>query len=702
MANFVVYTSLDKCRRCYHCVRECPVKAIRVEDGQAMVVDELCISCGMCVKVCHQNAKRFVDEVDEVRCLLQDERTVVAIVAPSFVAAYPDTQPGKIVAALRELGFDSVNEVAFGAELVSDAYRQLIDNIAAEEPESPWEEVLQHIKPPYISTPCPAVVRLVELHHPEIIDHLIPIVSPMIAMGRYLKTAADDDLSVVFMGPCVAKKMETDDVGDAIDVSLTFREMDELFNRDDVEVEELEPVDFDPPHPQLASVFPVPGGLLRSAEVSVDILDERLLVAEGPDDVEQVLESIHGSSASTDFVDLLFCEGCIDGPVLDSDLNLLQRRELIVDYTVNRPQAGDDSEIPEFLNQVDIPVDALFRDFSSCSQHLSQPTEEELKMILHRVGKYEPEDELNCGACGYPTCRDKAIAVYRDFAEAEMCLPHMIEQLEETLEELEQSYRELHDTYAKLQETQDELVQAEKMSSLGQLSAGIAHELNNPLGGILLHAGLIHEDEVPDEVGDYVCVIKREAARCREIVKGLLNFARQSRLQKKTVVFDDFISGVVNEFFEQTVAQELSVSVETDFNADHEVDIDPSQMHRVIVNLLDNAVDAVEGSGEITVRTFYDQDSEEVQVVIADDGIGIPDELESKLFTPFFTTKEPGKGTGLGLPIAYGIVKMHRGQIEVESEAGEGTEVKITLPCQSGPPVGRMILQDGDNQAPFE
>ncbi|MFW5896748.1 MAG: ATP-binding protein, partial [Bacillota bacterium] len=476
------------------------------------------------------------------------------------------------------------------------------------------------------------------------------------------------------------------------EIALTFRELAAMFADRDIDVTALPERKFDPPHPTLARLFPVSGGLVRSAALAADILDSPILVAEGKEDVEDVISSVANGRVDYQFVDLLFCEGCIDGPVIESDLSLMERRERVVKYTRAARKQGE-SEPEELPRGLD-----LSRRFRPRDVSLPLPDEAEIRRILSRVGKHDPSDELNCGACGYPTCRDKAIAVYRGLAEPEMCLPFMVEQLEEALEELEYSYGELYSTYDKLQETQEELVQAEKLSSLGQLSAGVAHELNNPLGGILLYADLIREEQVPGEVEDYVKTIRREAARCRDIVTGLLNFARQSRVQKENVSLNDYVAEVTEDFA-RGLPDGIKLTLNLDSPDDLKAELDPGQMRRVLINLLSNSRDAVEDAGEITISTRYLEDGDEILVIIEDDGVGIKESDMPRVFTPFFTTKEPGKGTGLGMPIAYGIVKMHRGRIEVDSEEGLGTKVTISIPRRSAPDTTPELL-GGEREGP--
>ncbi len=679
----VVCSVLDRCRRCYRCVRECPVNAIRVEDGQAWVVEERCISCGTCIRVCNQGAKTYLNAVPEAWRALEMDRPAVAVLAPSFVASF-NVEPGQVVGALKELGFARVVEAAYGAEWTARAYQEFLDRGPREDGTSRrWAE----FKPPFLATTCPAVVKLVELHRPQLTPHLVPIVSPMVATARYLRRRAADegapDPIVVFIGPCVAKKDEINSPGLAgdVDLVLTFAEIRQMCDERAIDMEEGDPASFDPPYPATSRVVPLSGGLLRSVGFAPDLLDVRILAVQGKDDVLDLLESLEdGDEGQALIAEILFCDGCIAGPLMDSELSLVRRREKVIEHA-RRGVGGVSSDLSDEPGPF-LPTEDLFRGFEPVERCMDQPTQRDLQAILQRVGKHSEDDELNCGSCGYSTCREKATAVYRHLAEPQMCLPYTIQQLEVAVEELESSYEDLHQAHDVLQRTQEALLQAEKLSSLGQVSAGVAHEINNPLGGILLNAELLGEENLPGGADEHVDLIRTEAARCRDIVKEILEFSRQSRLQKERVSASDYLCDLVSRF-RTNLSQGVKLTCDVQSAADCTMQMDPDQVERVIVNILDNARDAVGGCGRIWVSAHYHQSTDEICITITDDGDGIPGENMAQLFTPFFTTKEPGMGTGLGLPIAHGIVKMHRGQIEVESAPGEGARVTITLPCQN-------------------
>lgn len=300
----------------------------------------------------------------------------------------------------------------------------------------------------------------------------------------------------------------------------------------------------------------------------------------------------------------------------------------------------------------------LSRTFTVFDQRLDHiPPAEELQAILERMGKSSPKDLLDCGACGYDTCREHAIAVWQGLAEIEMCLPYAVERLRRTVDELEEANHSL-------ESTREALVKSESLASMGQLAAGIAHEVNNPLGILLLHANLLLEecDNDPLVAADAKLIVN-QANRCKKIISGLLNFARQSRVVRQPTDLRALVKDVLRTFPRE---EDVEIVV-NDQMADPVAEIDGDQIVQVITNMLANAQHAMPDGGRITIT--LDGTAETVQITISDQGTGIaPDHLD-KLFSPFFTTKQVGRGTGLGLAVSHGIVKMHRGQIAVESNA---------------------------------
>ena len=467
----IVSTIPEKCRRCYACVRECPAKAIKVVAGQATVIAEQCVACGNCVKVCTQKAKRIEDATELVGHLLDVAASarvgaesagyvgaVFAIVAPSFPVAFPEVSPGRIVGALRAMGFAQVWEVAYGAELVSREYASL-----AREAIRRGQTV--------VSTPCPAIVSYVQKYLPGLRDALAPVVSPMVATARAIKARHGAGVRIVFIGPCIAKKAEIKDplVQGTVDAVLTFEELLSMFAAAGVSLPIQEESDFDGPSAYLGRSIPIPGGLLRAAGIDADILQNNVLVTEGKDRILPVLRELAEGKTRTRVLDALFCEGCINGPKMTSALSGFARKEMLTDH-INECLAGQD--VQGSLGEFD-HVD-LTRGFREDAVVLPQPAEAEIAAALQRMRKLGPEDQLNCGSCGYPSCKDKAVAVCQGLAEVNMCLPYLVEELEGTLSM-----------------TQNKLVQSERLASMGQISAGVAHEINNPLSTILLYSHML-------------------------------------------------------------------------------------------------------------------------------------------------------------------------------------------------------------------
>jgi len=314
----------------------------------------------------------------------------------------------------------------------------------------------------------------------------------------------------------------------------------------------------------------------------------------------------------------------------------------------------------------------LSRVFQAYDQRIDGPTPGELTEIMARMGKLRIQDELNCGACGYETCREHAAAIHAGLAESEMCLPSTIEQLRRAVSELAISN-------SRLASTQEALMHAEKLASMGQLAAGIAHEVNNPLGVVLMYAHLML-DEIPTESRqrEDVRMIVEQADRCKRIVAGLLNFARQNKVILQRIDVRQLMRGSL-----LALAPPSGVEVGHEHEGEPWAELDRDQMAQVLSNLIQNAYDAMSSGGRLTLSTGGD--AERVWFKVRDTGVGIPQANLTKVFEPFFTTKPIGKGTGLGLAVTYGIVKMHRGDIKVESNADPaagptGTTFTVTVP----------------------
>ena len=647
----LVYTIKELCRTCYTCVRECPAKAIRIVGGQAEVIDERCIACGNCTKVCSQGAKVFLNTTDRVLKLLAGGK-VAAIVAPSFPAEFSELSDHRaLVGMIKALGFDYVAEVSFGADLVADRYRKLV---------SESREF-------YISSDCPSIVNYVKFYHPGLVDNLAPVVSPMVAMGRVIREKYGKDTAIVFIGPCIAKKAESQE----IDEALTFTELREMLSSRGISAGNTPGVDFDPPVGGRGAIFPVARGLLQTARISDNAITGNIIAAEGRIDFQGALKEFEAGLIKNQHMELLCCEGCIMGPGLSKNGRQYNRRALVSAYASSKRDYIDSELWHNSFNEfADLDLSIRYR---PDDHRIEELEESEVNEVLVKMGKKTKKDQLDCGACGYETCIEHAIAIKKGIAEVEMCLPYTIEKLHKSVKDLALSNE-------KLSSMRQALKQSEKLAHMGQLSAGIAHELNNPLGVVIMYSNILLEESTPGEpFSEDLKLIVEQAARCKKIVAGLLNFARKNQVNHQLVSLRE----LVNHSLESVIVPEkIAVNI-ADRCTNPEAMLDTEQMMQVLTNLVKNAFDAIHGDGSVNI--CLEDTLSDVIITVSDTGTGIKEEDRVKIFEPFFTTKGIGHGTGLGLATAYGIVKMHKGQITVESnndpsKGPTGTSFRIVLP----------------------
>jgi transcriptional regulator with PAS, ATPase and Fis domain/iron only hydrogenase large subunit-like protein len=416
-----IITHKERCRRCYSCVRTCPVKAIKVDQGFAQIIYDRCIGCGNCLS-CPQKAKAIVDRMVKTEELLSSGAPVVAVLGCSFPAFFHAITPGQLVAGLKSLGFSEVHEGAYGARMIADSYRQARGDADK----------------PLISSHCPAVVDLIERHYPRLLPNLTGIVSPMIAMGRFIKGILGEDTRVVYLSTCIAAKFEVQSAesAGAIDVVLTYQEIDKLLKSRGITPSMLGEAPFDGIDPGQGRLFTLTGGPLKVFGIEQDFLDTEIIASEGESHIIDIIRDLAAGRISPDFVDLRFCDGgCVDGPARDRELNHFFKRKLIVNYSNN---AAPYETAPHYRSKA-APPD-LRRAYSDKSRKLNTPGKDDIKQILHATNKFAQGDELNCRACGYATCREHAVAVYQGLADIEMCLPHNILQIEEDRGRLMQKY----------------------------------------------------------------------------------------------------------------------------------------------------------------------------------------------------------------------------------------------------------------------
>jgi signal transduction histidine kinase/Fe-S-cluster-containing hydrogenase component 2 len=666
----------QKCRLCSFCVQLCPTKAIKLEKDTIRIIPERCILCGSCITGCPQQAMSFDSGLGIVRNVISSGAKTIACVDPAFPAVFDVKHPRQLVTALKLLGFTEVWEGAFGVELVSQAYRKLLENDTGS---------------PLISSFCPVIVSYIQKYLPRLIPNLAPIVSPMIAIGKVARHIKGDGWKIVYITPCLARMGEatTQEVAGVIDYVITFRDIKQMLAEAGIDQEKLEETEFDGPRPHLGRIVPVIGGLNRSMGSSFDVLVDEVSVAYGRRQVIGLLNQLAAGYIQAGFLDLVYCDGCIDGPFVDRELSVLGRRQIVARYTKSEMAKQNISEAHKELEKYE-EMD-VHRDFRNIEQKLAIPTEEEIQAILKKIDKLPPHDNLDCRACGYATCRDKAIAVAQGIAEAEYCLPYLLEESKKIYQQLEKSHRELQKSHQELEHAQYQLIRTEKLAALGQLAAGVAHEINNPLGTITIYAHILLKNmEADDPRRDDVMLIISEANRTKDIVKGLLSFARETKLKPGDADINELLEDTLGLLVNQLLFQ--NIKIKKGFSQDlPTIFADATQLKQVFLNIILNAAQAMEGRGNLTITTW--QEKNYIKIKIRDTGPGILPEHVGKLFNPFFTTKE--KGTGLGLAISYGIIERHSGKIEVDTELEKGSTFTISLPIENN----EKDLQDETKKA---
>lgn len=399
-----------KCRHCYKCVRHCAVKAISVRDEQARIMVDHCINCGRCLEVCPQNAKTFASDLDRVKGYLRRGCRTVISIAPSYAGVLEFDRPGQVVDALQRLGFAEVRETAEGAALVTNEYKKL---------------VREGKMPNIITTCCPSVNDLIEKYYPHCANLMAPVVSPMIAHGRYIKKIYGSDAKVVFLGPCIAKKQEAegdDRVTGAVDAILTFEELALWLKEEGIDLRSCEEKPMGNPDPRINRLYPVSGGVIQSVITEEEADGYHKVFVDGLENCMEMLECLRRGELDHCFIEANVCEGgCAKGPASAHWNTSYVKTKVKIENGVSYKAARD---LP------DMGTEELAKKFGNRGLDDRMPTEEQIRRILMSTGKYSKEDELNCGACGYSTCREKAVAVFRGKAEVTMCMPYALTRAE--------------------------------------------------------------------------------------------------------------------------------------------------------------------------------------------------------------------------------------------------------------------------------
>lgn len=389
----------SNCKNCYKCIRHCPVKSIRFSGNQAHIISDECILCGQCFVVCPQNAKEIADSTEKVKVLLMSGAPVIASIAPSFIANYDGCGIENIRTALKKLGFFGAEETAVGATMVKNEYERLLHEEK--------RDVL-------ISSCCHSVNLLIQKHFPKLLPYLADVMSPMQAHCTDIKRRFPD-AKTVFIGPCVSKKDEAEAYEGIVDAVLTFEELSNWLNAENIQLE----YGTVPENRSKARFFPTTGGIIKTMSCNEPYYT--YLAVDGIENCINALHDIEEGNVHNCFIEMSACAGsCIGGPVMEK-----HHKSPIRSYKAVSGYAGkEDFEVCQ------PDISQMHKSFAYIPQKNSIPDEKEIKSILRQMGKTSPEHELNCGSCGYNSCREKAIAIYQGKAEISMCLPFLKEKAE--------------------------------------------------------------------------------------------------------------------------------------------------------------------------------------------------------------------------------------------------------------------------------
>ena len=397
-----VYTLKNECHDCYKCVRECYVKSIQIKDGSASVLADRCIACGHCVTVCPSNAKRIRYDVDKVKGIFATGKKVVVSLAPSWISVFDYTKQ-QMITVLKALGFSDVSETALGAQEVSIEVAKLIK---------------ESEKGLFISSACPVIVDYIRYYKPEYAKYITPVASPALIHAKMLKEQYGEDISVVFIGPCIAKKNESDKNSDLIDVALTFDELNYWIKESYIDLAKIEVLpdeDFVPNSANEGALYPVLGGMNETLKFAGIEKDVQLLDICTLHSLDKALNGLHPERLEEKiFLEALGCDGgCINGPGISMCKSTILKTSDVLNNFKKR------ENIPA------TPKTVVEMDYSAIDIKKREFKHEEIMKTMERIGKHNEEDELNCGGCGFQTCRELACAILAGEAEPSMCVSYM-------------------------------------------------------------------------------------------------------------------------------------------------------------------------------------------------------------------------------------------------------------------------------------
>ncbi|MDZ7739915.1 MAG: [Fe-Fe] hydrogenase large subunit C-terminal domain-containing protein [Bacteroidales bacterium] len=501
----VIYIDQDKCTDSYSCIRVCPVKAIQLkpDSKHPEVIPERCIGCGLCYLSCAPGAVMFRDSTDETGQLLKSDGKNIALVAPSIASEFDDiTDYRKLVAMIRGLGFDRVHEVSFAVDIIAAAHADLFAKAEGKH---------------YITSNCPAIVKMTEKYYPGLVSNLAPLVSPMTAAGMIVKEIYGDDSNVIYIGPCIDSKDEAllEKEKKAIDSVLTFIELRQLFSKAGIEEKKVSFSDFDPPHGKYGALYPIPAGILYAAGIKRDVMESGVITASGKEDITEALRDFnsHTDSIKHHF-NLFFCQGCLLGPGMDHHSERYRRRNLVRLYTEKRVKALDNEQWAKDIkkwSRLDYS-----KEFAANDRRIPEPPEARIQEVMKTIGKTGGEGNDDCKACGYESCRDFAVTVAMGLTIPEMCHKYNIRNKQKYIEKLRVSNKKLSDTQKALKESE----------SLARREQNLAQEASDTVNAMLekLPSGVVIADEnlkVIHSNSTFINIAGEDAVNIAEVIPGL-------------------------------------------------------------------------------------------------------------------------------------------------------------------------------------
>ena len=502
----VFYINDMRCRNSYSCVRVCPVNAIevRAQKEHPSIIPERCIGCGLCFIACTPRAVEFRDSKENAKNLLASERKTAALVSPDIASEFDDiTDYRKFVGMLRLLGFDYVHENSFGVDLIAAEYANLFNKAEGKY---------------YITANCPAIVKLIEKYHPDLVPNLAPLVSPMVATAMVIKELYGDDVATIYIGPCIDNKDEAYLYRDGklIDNILTFIELRQLFEEFNIQERVVKMSEFDPPYGRWGALYPLPAGIIQAAGIKRDIATSGVITAAGKEDV---FEGINDFDKYIDTIhhhfNLFFCHGCLLGPGMERHTERFRRRALVRLYAEKRVSILD---VAQWQKDIERWSKLDFsRTFTPDDQRIPEPPEEAIVEVLKIIGKENQDDELNCGACGYQSCHQFASTVAKGLAVPEMCHTFNLRNKQEYIETLRQTNRKLAETKRALKESEEIAMREKEMAqSTSDMMNNMLEKL--PTGVVIVDNNLkiLHSNQ------SFINIIGEDAKAISDIIPGLV------------------------------------------------------------------------------------------------------------------------------------------------------------------------------------